>query len=292
MARESLLTVTGLSKVYGQQKALDGVDITIYKGEICGLVGQNGAGKTTLIRILSGLIKPTSGQIVRHRAYRLGALIESPTLYPNLSAYDNLMYAALQLDIARKEERIGEVLRLVGLEAVDRKKTVKHYSLGMRQRMAIALAIIDFPDFLILDEPINGLDPSGIKEMREIITNLRDRYGMTILISSHILSELELIADRFVIMHQGKVLKTIDREALRAEVVEKILVATTDNALAISVLAQQGMVALGRESYLEVPVTYRVHEVLICLVSAGLEITDIFRQKENFEAYYLGLVEE
>lgn len=175
---QNLLTIEHISKSYGKQKALDSVSFSIKKGEILGLVGQNGAGKTTLIRILSGLISKDGGSVKQAQNYKIGSIIEAPVLYPNMSARDNLTYAALQIGIKEKEARIAEVLSLVGLSQVDKKKKVKDFSLGMRQRMAIALAILDFPDFLVLDEPVNGLDPSGIKEMREIIHNLRDNYAL------------------------------------------------------------------------------------------------------------------
>ncbi|MGT2754481.1 ATP-binding cassette domain-containing protein [Streptococcus ovis] len=214
MTQETLIRIENISKHYGKQAALDQVSFNIHRGEICGLVGQNGAGKTTLIRIISGLIQASEGQIDKSAALRIGAIIESPTLYPNMTAYDNLMYAAPQCHIENPKERVTEVLSLVGLAQVDKKKKVKDFSLGMRQRVAIALSLIDFPEFLILDEPINGLDPSGIKEMREIILNLRDTYSITVLISSHILTELELLADRFVIVHKGQVIRDISKEAL------------------------------------------------------------------------------
>lgn len=147
---QNLLTINNISKRYGKQKALDEVSFSIKKGEILGLVGQNGAGKTTLIRVLIGLIAKDQGEIIRNPDDKIGAIIESPVLYPNMSAQDNLTYAALQIGIKNKEKRIAQVLKLVGLSDVDKKKKVKDFSLGMRQRMAIALAILDFPDFLIL----------------------------------------------------------------------------------------------------------------------------------------------
>lgn len=237
----NLLTIEHISKSYGSQKALDSVSFSIKKGEILGLVGQNGAGKTTLIRILSGLIRKDEGSVRQAQNYKIGSIIEAPVLYPNMSARDNLTYAALQIGIKEKEARIAEVLSLVGLSHVDKKKKVKDFSLGMRQRMAIALAILDFPDFLVLDEPVNGLDPSGIKEMREIIHNLRDNYGITVLISSHILSELELVVDRFVIIHKGRIIKDIEKYALKTEVEEKIVLSTLDNQLAQKTLSDLGL---------------------------------------------------
>lgn len=288
---QNLLHIEGISKRYGQQKALDQVSFTIGKGEILGLVGQNGAGKTTLIRILSGLIKASGGQIRQVQPYKIGAIIESPVLYPNLSAQDNLHYAALQLGLAQIDQRVREVLSLVGLAGVDPKKKVKDFSLGMRQRVAIALAILDFPDFLILDEPVNGLDPSGIKEMREIIHNLRDRYGITVLISSHLLSELELVVDRFVIMHKGRVIKDITKEALKTEVAERLVLATTDNGLAQQILRDQGLEVTASGSQLLVSPDQSVQAIIDLLNRQQIEIRAIYPAGTSFEDYYLKLLD-
>lgn len=288
---QNLLTINNISKRYGKQKALDEVSFSIKKGEILGLVGQNGAGKTTLIRVLIGLIAKDQGEIIRNPDDKIGAIIESPVLYPNMSAQDNLTYAALQIGIKNKEKRISQVLKLVGLSDVDKKKKVKDFSLGMRQRMAIALAILDFPDFLILDEPINGLDPSGIKEMREIIHNLRDTYGMTILISSHILSELELVVDRFVIMHKGRIIKDIDKSALRAQVEERIYLSTVDNKQAYQVLSDLGLAPLFQGDKILLSPDTSVQEIILYLLEKKIDITDIYHAGGHFEDYYLSLLD-
>lgn len=291
MNRENvLLRIEGMSKVYGQQAAVDQVSFAIQRGEICGLVGQNGAGKTTLIRILSGLIFPSAGQLVFPKPVKMGAIIESPTLYPNMSAWDNLMYAALQLSLENPKERIQQVLDLVGLGDVDRKKKVKNFSLGMRQRMSIALAIIDFPEFLILDEPINGLDPSGIKEVRDIILRLRDEYGMTVLISSHILSELELLADRFVIMHKGKVIRDLTRADLAAVVARKLYLDTADNARVKTYLEEKGFAVSLEEAGLVLDADEHVQSLIDLVGQSGVEILEIYRQGQHLEEYYLSLL--
>ncbi|HEM3578159.1 TPA: ATP-binding cassette domain-containing protein [Streptococcus suis] len=285
-----LLRIEDMSKIYGQQAAVDQVSFAIQPGEICGLVGQNGAGKTTLIRILAGLIFPSAGQLVFPKPVKMGAIIESPTLYPNMSAWDNLMYAALQLSIENPNERIQQVLDLVGLGDVDRKKKVKNFSLGMRQRMSIALAIIDFPEFLILDEPINGLDPSGIKEVRDIILRLRDEYGMTVLISSHILSELELLADRFVIMHKGKVIRDLTRADLAAVVARKLYLDTADNARVKAYLEEKGFAVSLEEAGLVLDADEHVQSLIDLVGQSGVEILEIYRQGQHLEEYYLSLL--
>lgn len=291
MNRENvLLRIEGMSKVYGQQAAVDQISFAIQRGEICGLVGQNGAGKTTLIRILAGLIFPSAGQLVFPKPVKMGAIIESPTLYPNMSAWDNLMYAALQLSLENPKERIQQVLDLVGLGDVDRKKKVKNFSLGMRQRMSIALAIIDFPEFLILDEPINGLDPSGIKEVRDIILRLRDEYGMTVLISSHILSELELLADRFVIMHKGKVIRDLTKADLAAVVARKLYLDTADNAAVKAYLEEKGLEVSLEEAGLVLDADKHVQSLIDLVGQSGIEILEIYRQGQHLEEYYLSLL--
>lgn len=287
----NLLTIEHISKSYGSQKALDSVSFSIKKGEILGLVGQNGAGKTTLIRILSGLIRKDEGSVRQAQNYKIGSIIEAPVLYPNMSARDNLTYASLQIGIKEKEARIAEVLSLVGLSHVDKKKKVKDFSLGMRQRMAIALAILDFPDFLVLDEPVNGLDPSGIKEMREIIHNLRDNYGITVLISSHILSELELVVDRFVIIHKGRIIKDIEKYALKTEVEEKIVLSTLDNQLAQKTLSDLGLEFTVQRDKLCLSPEKSVQELILYLLEQNIEITDIHHSGGNFEDYYLSLLD-
>lgn len=288
---EALLQLNQVSKVYGKQAAVQQVSFTINRGEICGLVGQNGAGKTTLIRMLAGLIFPTTGQILTDKVQKIGAIIESPTLYPNLSAWDNLMYAALQLSIKNPKERIVQVLELVGLAEVDRKKKVKNFSLGMRQRMSIALAMIDFPEFLILDEPINGLDPSGIKEMREIILRLRDEFGITVLISSHILTELELLADRFLIMHKGRIIEDLTKESLSEVVATRLYLDTVDNLTVQAYLQDKGIDCQLNENGLVLEASENVQEVIDAVGEVGIEILGIHRQGQHLEDYYLSLLD-
>lgn len=293
MAQETGIRLETISKYYGKQAALDQVSFSIKKGEICGLVGQNGAGKTTLIRIISGLIKASKGQVLKSEQIRMGAIIESPTLYPNMSAHDNLMYAALQCQITQPAERVDQVLRLVGLGQVDKKKKVKNFSLGMRQRMAIALSLIDFPEFLILDEPINGLDPSGIKEMREIILNLRDNYGITVLISSHILTELELLADRFVIIHKGQVIRDISKEDLQREVKDKLILSVDEPHLIEDILkARKLTYSIDEQTHLlEIESNITVHDLLSEIMSTEAKVQAIYRRNLSLEDYYLNLLD-
>ncbi|MDY4511419.1 ATP-binding cassette domain-containing protein [Streptococcus hyovaginalis] len=288
----SLLSTQQLSKQYGKQKAVHQVSLTINKGEICGLVGENGAGKTTLLRMLSGLISQTSGTITSSKDCRIGALIESPALQPNLSAIDNLRYMALQLNLKQADEKILETLAIVGLEDVDPKKKSKDFSLGMRQRLAIALAILDDPDFLILDEPINGLDPVGIKEMRSIILNLRNQYGMTILISSHILSELEMVVDRYIIMHKGLIVKEFSKQELEQTLEEQLYLQTNNHPKTFTILEEQGIAYKIDKDYISLSSDTNVMSLIHLLINHKIEVKEIFKQQMSFEDYYLTLLQE
>lgn len=288
----SLLYTQQLSKQYGKQKAVHQVSLTINKGEICGLVGENGAGKTTLLRMLSGLISQTSGTITSSKDCRIGALIESPALQPNLSAIDNLRYMALQLNLKQADEKILETLAIVGLEDVDPKKKSKDFSLGMRQRLAIALAILDDPDFLILDEPINGLDPVGIKEMRSIILNLRNQYGMTILISSHILSELEMVVDRYIIMHKGLIVKEFSKQELEQTLEEQLYLQTNNHPKTFTILEEQGIAYKIDDDYISLSSDTNVMSLIHLLINHEIEVKEIFKQQISFEDYYLTLIQE
>ncbi|MFI3087006.1 ATP-binding cassette domain-containing protein [Streptococcus sp. 2022WUSS037] len=288
----SLLSTQELSKQYGKQKAVHQVSLTINKGEICGLVGENGAGKTTLLRMLSGLISQTSGTITSSKDCRIGALIESPALQPNLSAIDNLRYMALQLNLKQADEKILETLAIVGLEDVDPKKKSKDFSLGMRQRLAIALAILDRPDFLILDEPINGLDPVGIKEMRSIILNLRNQYGMTILISSHILSELEMVVDRYIIMHKGLIVKEFSKQELEQTLEEQLYLQTNNHPMTLTILEEQGIAYKIDKDYISLSSDTNVMSLIHLLINHEMEVNEIFKQQMSFEDYYLTLIQE
>ncbi|HFI0933138.1 TPA: ATP-binding cassette domain-containing protein [Streptococcus suis] len=288
----SLLSTQELSKQYGKQKAVQQVSLTINKGEICGLVGENGAGKTTLLRMLSGLISQTSGTINSSKDCRIGALIESPALQPNLSAIDNLRYMALQLNLKQADEKILETLAIVGLEDIDPKKKSKDFSLGMRQRLAIALAILDDPDFLILDEPINGLDPVGIKEMRSIILNLRNQYGMTILISSHILSELEMVVDRYIIMHKGLIVKEFSKQELEQTLEEQLYLQTNNHPKTFTILEEQGIAYKIDKDYISLSSDTNIMSLIHLLINHEIEVKEIFKQQMSFEDYYLTLLQE
>jgi len=205
---EYVLQTNGLTKMFGKKAAVNNVSLSVRKGDIYGFIGKNGAGKTTLIRVVSGLAKPSGGSIKLFESEDLGSqrrktgtMIENPAVYPNLTAKQNLYYYCRLLGLEPKDN-IDEMLALVGLGDTGKKKA-KNFSLGMKQRLAIAVSLLDNPEFLMLDEPINGLDPSGIKEIRELILRLNKERNITILISSHILGELSKIANRYGVINNG-----------------------------------------------------------------------------------------
>ena len=214
-----ILQTKNLTKKYGNKIVVDHVSMTICKGDIYGFIGKNGAGKTTLIRMVCGLAKPTIGNLslfgsdhlVENRA-KLGTVFESPALFPNMTARENLIVQC-KLQNITDLRKIDEILELVGLHDTNKKKA-KNFSLGMRQRLAIAIALIGEPELLILDEPTNGLDPEGIKEIRELIVHLNQAKGLTVLISSHILGELSKFATRYGIIHKGKLIEELTEEDL------------------------------------------------------------------------------
>lgn len=241
--REIVLQTNELTKKYKDFIALDHVNITVNKGDIYGLIGRNGAGKTTLMKVITTLSNKTGGGFelfgmsdnnLTAIKRRIGCLIENPAFFPNLTAYENLKYYAIQKGIANKKQ-IDEALNIVGLEDT-RNKKFKNFSLGMKQRLGIAFAIMDNPDFIILDEPINGLDPIGIRDLRDIFKRLNKERNITILIASHILSELYAIATTFCILEKGKVIKELTKEKLDLECSKCIVIKTDDVKRAIIVL--------------------------------------------------------
>ncbi|WP_040205338.1 ABC transporter ATP-binding protein [Neobacillus jeddahensis] len=220
-----VLKVNNLSKKFKNQVALNKVNLSIKKGAIYGFIGQNGAGKSTLIRIVSGLADKTSGtvelfgynngqELIKARK-RMGTIIEGPALYPHMTAAENLEAHRLLKGIPGKE-CVEKTLALVGLQDTGKKKA-KNFSLGMKQRLGIAITLLGDPEFLILDEPINGLDPMGVVEIRELLKRLNQEYGITILISSHILSELYLLATHYGIIHKGNLLEQLTLDELNAK---------------------------------------------------------------------------
>lgn len=291
--KNNTITVRNINKSYSNNHILSDVSLNIERGKICGLIGENGAGKTTLIRVLSGLIKVDSGDISELAPYKISAIVEAPSLHLNLTAYDNLKYQLLLCGMKADAEKIKETLLLVGLSDIDLKKKVKDFSLGMRQRLAIGLAIIDSPELLILDEPINGLDPRGIKEVRNILSKLKDDFKMTILISSHILSELELIADNYVIMSKGLVIKEISKDDLVSSLETRIVLECSPQIEALTLLKESGCQCHLKKDIIEIVKSeLNISKIIDLLRESQILINGIYKHHLSFEEYYLKLIEE
>lgn len=300
---ESVLEVSQLTKIYKKQRALDSFDLSVSRGEIVGIIGPNGAGKSTLLRSIVGLTPASEKNIqlfgsVDYEAlltnrHFVGALIEAPAFVDNMSAKKNMIHYALQRKV-KNRARIDEVLTLVGLDKTGNKK-VKNFSLGMKQRLAIALTLLHDPDLLILDEPINGLDPAGIIHVRELLLKLNREKNMTILISSHILSELEHLATRFVFVNKGRKVADISSQELAHQASTYYQVQTTDNAKALDFLGQwlgqEKVAADGKDLIaiydLEVPLP----EIAKRLVNEGFELLFLGSHKNDLESVFLNLTE-
>lgn len=253
-----VLTTSALEKSYGEFHAVKGVDLSVNRGEIFGLLGPNGAGKTTVIRMLVGLIRASKGEVtyfgqlglkdMQQVLPRIGCIIEEPRFYPYLSGRKNLMLASLYYPKERVKDRIGAVLELVGLTA-RADDPVKNYSQGMRQRLGIAAAMLHDPELIILDEPTNGLDPQGIIELRRLIIRLKEEMGKTVIISSHILSEVEQMADSMAIIHQGKCVAQGRVADLLNEGSLQVTIETEDAQQAAAMLKAAGFPILSHDAH-------------------------------------------
>ena len=297
---EYVLETHALTKTYKRFTALDGLTMRIPKGAIYGFVGRNGAGKTTLIRLICGLQTPTSGSyslygtpydtagIARSRV-RMGAVVETPSIYLDMTAADNIreQYRVL---VVPSDEGIAELLTLVGLTDTG-KKAAKHFSLGMRQRLGIAIALAGNPDFLVLDEPINGLDPQGIVEMRELILKLNRERAITVLISSHILDELSRLATHYGFIDGGRMIREMSAEEVEMRCRKCVRVEVSDTKPLARVLTKMGIEyriedEARADIYADVPVTSLVEALSAehCTVYAMRE------QDESLESFYMNLV--
>ena len=294
-----LLETRNLTKQYGHYKAVNGVSLHIKKGAIYGFIGRNGAGKTTCLKMISGLAEATDGEIelfgykgkdLRQIRSRVGCLIETPGLYDSMTAYENLNIKCKLFGI-KKKGYIEEILRVVGLDNVGRKKT-KHFSLGMKQRLGIGLALVGEPDLLVLDEPINGLDPQGIAEIRDTILRLKNERSMTICISSHILEELSKIATDYGIIHNGSLLQELTREELMKKCGERMELTLNNPREAIPVLDAMGFVNYQVVDKERIHIFERLNESALVnmeLAKAGIPVKGISITSEELETYFLNL---
>ena len=297
---EYLLETDNITKIYGKITAVDHVNLHLEKGEIYGLIGRNGAGKTTLLKMLAGLAKPTEGsysifgepekQTAKLRD-RIGVLIEGPGLYPNMTAYENMKIKSLILGM-NDDNFIKELLADVGLERNIDKLKVKQYSLGMKQRLGIAMTLIGHPDLLLLDEPINGLDPQGIVEIRELIARLSKERNITILISSHILEELSKIATRYGILHNGQLIDEFTHGELLRRCRERIEIRPSDATKAVTVIEGMGITEYKVLDKSVIQIFERLEdsgEIVLELAKNNIKTLSIAVKNEALEDYYLSI---
>ncbi|WP_242145913.1 MULTISPECIES: ABC transporter ATP-binding protein [unclassified Bacillus cereus group] len=299
---QTIIKTTNLTKVYGKQRSVDHLNINVNKGEIYGFIGRNGAGKTTTIRMLLGLIKPTSGKIEifgedftknqKDILRRIGSIVEVPGFYENLTARENLLINAKIIGV-HKKNAIEEALEIVGLQ-YETKKLVGKYSLGMKQRLGIARALLHYPELLILDEPTNGLDPIGIKEMRKLIKSLAQERNITIFISSHILSEVEQLVDHMGIIHKGKLLEETSLDSLR-KLNRKYLEFQVDDDNKASMLLEKQFHIFDYEVHDEGNIRVYSHfgqqgQINKMFVQNDIEVLKIMMSEDRLEDYFTKLV--
>lgn len=295
-----ILTTNGLTKQYQNFKALNNCNMHVPKGAIYGFVGKNGAGKTTLIRLICGLQNPTSGEyslygkkysesaIVKSRR-RMGAVVETPSIYLDMTAGDNLkeQYRILGLP---SFEGIPELLKLVGLQDTGKKKA-KNFSLGMRQRLGIAVALAGDPDFLVLDEPVNGLDPEGIIEIRELILKLNRENQITVLISSHILDELSKLATHYGFIDHGEMVKEISAKELEAACRKCVrLTVSSVKALARVLDGMRLEYKILSENEADVYGQINISQLTLALAKENCEVITLHERDESLESYYISLI--
>ena len=293
----AVIQTSGLSKRYKDNWAVDHLDLRVEQGDIYGFIGRNGAGKSTTLKLLCGLARPTQGgalifgkpirdSVARRR---VGALIEQPGLYPDLSGRENLRLYATLLGLDSPARQVDEILETVGLSHKE-KKPVKHYSMGMKQRLGVGLALLGGPDLLLLDEPINGLDPEGIREMRELLLRLNRERGLTLLISSHILGELSKIATRYGIIQQGRMVEQITAGELAQKCTDYLHLQADQPQKAAALLERElhlsrwEMRPEGEIRIYEAADTKAVGQIL---TQAGIAVEEMGLHRQDLESYFL-----
>ncbi|WP_242145790.1 MULTISPECIES: ABC transporter ATP-binding protein [unclassified Bacillus cereus group] len=296
-----IVETKGLTKRYRNSYAVDHVDLQIPKGEIYGFLGPNGAGKTTSIRMLLGLIKPTKGTVTIFQQdlakerlsilSKIGALVETPSYYAHLNAIENLEVYRILRNVPKN--KVAEVLQIVGLEHAATQK-VKEYSLGMKQRLGIAIALLGDPQLLILDEPTNGLDPEGIHEIRTLIKKLAQERGITILISSHLLSEIDQMATYVGIISKGKLIFQDKIETLRRHAQHSISLVTDKTEIAWKIILSKGIPSILEENHIILSNVSNktVAETVKTLVTENISIFRIEENKKSLEEIFLQLIKE
>ena len=299
-----LITTNELCKSYNKKLVIDHVNMHIPESSIYGFVGENGSGKTTIMRLLTGLAEPTSGTYelfglknndprIYEKRKNISAIVEKTSLVPTFTAKQNIRYFELYTGIELTEKERDELLAKVHLHDVENKK-VKNFSLGMRQRLGIALALVSKPKLMFLDEPMNGLDPEGIAELRDLLVELNQKDGITVLISSHILSELEKIATCYGFISHGKILEEVTAQELKGRCRKSLMVKVDKLQEAEKALKQLNILdyKVSPNGEIQIYDNVKIQDVMACLVSAGVNISAINSAEESVEDYYLNLIKE
>ena len=294
-----IMETQNLTKTYGTKDAAKDINIHIREGEIYGLIGRNGAGKTTIMRMISGLSNPTSGTYslfgktgseMKKMMNKVGVLIENPGLYPKLSAQENIKIKCIGMGVDSSKEYVNNLLDLVGLPDVSPKKKSGEFSLGMRQRLGIALALVGEPSMIILDEPINGLDPQGIVEVRHTLERLSKEKGITIMISSHILEELSKLANSYGIINEGHLIEQFTSEELHSRCGQFVTIKTSDNDAAIKALNSAGitMTSIDEDGHIRVSEKLDESDLMAsAIVKAGVPLKELFITNVSLEDYFI-----
>ena len=296
---ENMLKATDIVKKYGNRVVIKNINMNISKGDIYGFIGKNGAGKTTFMKIILGLTPRDNGEVIycdnksiNDIGLRVGSLIEAPGLYKNMSAYENLkMFSILY---GADESKVDEILNMVGLKGVGKRKT-KDFSLGMRQRLGIAIALLNEPDLLVLDEPINGLDPEGIKEIRDIILKLNKEKNITFLISSHLLDELSKIVTKYGIIDNGSLIEEIDADELREKCKNKLIIEVDDSDKAMKYLEK--IISKDEINLKNNVIEIKSHleesgKINKLLVENGVMVSAIYPNSDSLEEYFMRRIGE
>lgn len=299
MSKQNLVETHNLTKEYGKVRCVNSVNMQVAPGAVYGFLGPNGAGKSTTLKMILGLAKPTAGSITlfgipineKNRIKLLkqtGSLIESPSYYGHLTGEENLQIIQTLKGCSQKD--IDKVLKIVRLDDA-RKKLVNHYSLGMKQRLGLAAALLGFPKLLILDEPTNGLDPAGIQEMRELICSLPSEYGITVVVSSHLLSEIDQMADHVGIIRKGELVYQNTLESLHSHAKQQIALRVSHTAIALDLLRQDGITAAQEEEYLLLPMLEDDKIASLCrqLVAQNISLYRIEKREKSLEDIFLSL---
>ena len=290
---DTILKTNALVKKYGQATVLNNINMTINRGDIYGFVGKNGAGKTTFMRTVLSLTNPTSGEVklfgdksIEEVGLRVGSLIEAPGLYKNATAYENLK--RFSIIYGSDEDKIPEILELVGLANTGKKKA-KDFSLGMRQRLGIAIALLGDPELLLLDEPINGLDPAGIKDIRDLILKLNKEKNITFLISSHLLDELAKVVTKYGFINAGDLFEEIESKKLLEKCKQQVIIEVDDTKKALSIL--ETMIDKKSISTKDNTIIIDANEdtafINTKLVKGGVSVSSIYSNSISLEDYFM-----